>query len=146
MNGQDHMERLLTAAKELTEFLLAENDALSKREFKIDVENIKRKDHLVRVYEGYVNELEDFANDIKNVDPTIKQTVMDAGNHLMSLIADNALRLRARYEANMQVITAFSDAVIHKSDKLKTYSSSGRQGIGSGTQSKIMPTALDQSF
>ena len=147
MTGQDHMERLLSAARELTEFLMAENDALSKREFKVEEDSLKRKDQLVRTYEAYVNELEDYAEEIKEVDPSIKQKVMDVGNSLMDLVSDNALRLRARYEANMQVISAFSDAVISKSNKLNTYSSTGRQGAGGGTaQSKIMPTALDQSF
>lgn len=143
----NQLDRLLTAVQQLTEFLNAENSSLKQQGFSIDEGHIKQKDQLVHAYEANVLKLEDYADELAVADPQQLQSIRDAGDALKDLIADNTLRLRARHEASMQLITAYTQAVVKTGVDLDTYSSAGHQnGANSRANKRVNATAIDQSL
>ena len=147
MAQAEYITRFFSIANDLEAQLVKENLSLKKPGFILDDDALKQRDILIRAYETYAREIGENEQDLRDLDPETKALALDIGNRIRELVSENVLRLRARFEANLQLIEAFTDAVAKKSDRLETYTKKGatRSAHGAARHRTIAAT-FDQTL
>ncbi len=148
MNMEQRIDDLVLICTKMSALLMRENDALHKKKYDDIQSMVETKLALGHAYakrmEGLINDKEE----LKKIDPEIKDNLMDLGKSLNDLMEENEKLLSGSIEANRRFLDVVAQAVQdQRKDDAKTYSENGKENSsGNMSAPTSVPISLDQNL
>ena len=129
MNTEEQVKRLIAMIGRLTNLLREENERLSHpgRAKGLD-EIVHQKEALGRSYEQQLKTLGN-EEEMKKVNPELRQRLKDAAVHLAQLVDENKQRLEVKMEATKQVFKIIAEAAKEYRAASAVYGRTGAVGV-----------------
>lgn len=149
MDASKRIGDLIAISQRLVELLNQENAALRANKPEQVQSLLDQKDELSRAYESRVTGLAEHvdAEEMKLVDPTLRDQVRILGQEIHALGNQNAGLLQIAMEVNRRVLHGVADAVKASQPSAGVYSNTGTVDHGARRAAPHnVPISLDKSF
>lgn len=147
MNPNARAQDLIEATSAFSEVLQQENELLKAHRVK-DIAALQTdKTALARLYEARLTEAHAARDQFKEVEPPLREKLLEVGERFEQAMRDNVSALRAAMELNDRLLQTIASAVRQQQTIARGYTANGRDARSQPTEPiGHVPMSLNKEF